>query len=554
MIQKFNPIKTDFMRTDIIPAKKIVWSTEGVSHPELLLEQMSTQPITDGCEATRFSTKDGKRAAVVIDFGCEFSGGVQIVTRTGGVKARLRFGESVAEAMTPLGVKGTCNDHASRDFEVFMPWNGTQRYGMTGFRFLCIELEQPDSVIDIVAVQGVFTYRDIPYLGRFQSNDELLNQIFDTSAYTVHLCMQEMLWDGVKRDRMVWIGDLHPEVLTIRSVFGDMQLIDDCLRVPPLRTPHPDWPNHISTYGLWYIMILWDWYLYNGRTEMIEELKDYWKEMLQRFADLVHADGGRVLIEEEFLRGFFFDWPTKTLPESEAAINALISRVMEAGAKLCELVGDDELAKTCLIKKAVVDDNPLPHYNKKQVIAMMWLAGHLSKEETARLLSEGGGHGMSTFMSEYILEAAVQTAGSRAALDMLREYYGGMLQVGATTFWEDFDLDWLREGASIERVMEPDEYDIHGDNGRYCYVGFRHSLCHGWSSGPAAFLLEDILGIKILEPGCKKLKIQPDLGDLEWAEGTYPTPYGIVTISARKVDGQVVLDVQAPSGVEIVRE
>ena len=36
------------------------------------------------------------------------------------------------------------------------------------------------------------------------------------------------------------------------------------------------------------------------------------------------------------------------------------------------------------------------------------------------------------------------------------------------------------------------------------YQGFRHSLCHGWSAGPAAILPERLPGINILAPGCKK--------------------------------------------------
>lgn len=159
---------------------------------------------------------------------------------------------------------------------------------------------------------------------------------------------------------------------------------------------------------------------------------------------------------------------------------------------------------------------------------------------------------MSTFQSYYILKAATQTTDVSMALDMLREYYGAMLRAGATTFWEDFDLDWMREGASIETLAEGGAYDIHGDNGRYCYRGFRHSLCHGWSSAPAAFLAEEVLGCHIAEPGCKCLKVQPKLGNLLWAEGTYPTPYGQVSILARKEGGKTVVTVDAPEEIRII--
>ena len=126
---------------------------------------------------------------------------------------------------------------------------------------------------------------------------------------------------------------------------------------------------------------------------------------------------------------------------------------------------------------------------------------------------------------------------------------GAMLNAGATTFWEDFDLDWARDGARIDEVLAEGAYDIHGDNGKFCYVGLRHSLCHGWSAGPTAFLADTVLGIEILEAGCKKIAIKPQLGDLEWARGTYPTPYGDITVSVTR-DGA---DIQAPAEIEIVR-
>ena len=46
-----------------------------------------------------------------------------------------------------------------------------------------------------------------------------------------------------------------------------------------------------------------------------------------------------------------------------------------------------------------------------------------------------------------------------------------------------------------------------------------HSLCHGWSCGPAQWCINNILGIRPLDPGCRRVEVKPFLGDLEWAEG-----------------------------------
>ena len=353
---------------------------------------------------------------------------------------------------------------------------------------------------------------------------------------------------------MVWIGDTHPEMLTIRGIFGDVHLVDDCLRIVAQKNPLPSWPHGLTTYALWYMMILWDWHLYNGRVELVEELKSYWIGLLKNLLVLVNEGQEEVLVEEEFERGYFLDWPTKLTPDAKSGIYGLFGLALSAAEHLCEVVGEKELAEQCRHKHEVLNSYDVPLTDKKQCVAMMQLAGQIDDEVALEKLSDGLGRGMSTFMSAYILKASKNVSDSTLPLQMLREYYGAMLDAGATTFWEDFDLDWVREGANVDCIPGDGVYDIHGDNGRFCYQQLRHSLCHGWSSGAAAFLAEDVLGIEILEPGCKKMKIHPDLGDLEWAKGTYPTPYGIVSVSVKKDGDSTIVEVDAPEEIEIIKK
>ena len=76
------------------------------------------------------------------------------------------------------------------------------------------------------------------------------------------------------------------------------------------------------------------------------------------------------------------------------------------------------------------------------------------------------------------------------AVAMMKEYYGGMLDKGATSFWEDFNIEWIKDSGRIDIFPDQGEKDIHGDFGDYCYKGFRHSLCHGWSAGVLTFIEE----------------------------------------------------------------
>ena len=92
-------------------------------------------------------------------------------------------------------------------------------------------------------------------------------------------------------------------------------------------------------------------------------------------------------------------------------------------------------------------------------------------------------------MSYYILKA-VASFNKAKAVEMLKEYYGAMLDKGATTFWEDFDIKWAENSCRIDEFPKTNEKEIHGDFGAYCYKGFRHSLCHGWSGGVIRLIKE----------------------------------------------------------------
>ena len=181
------------VRQYIVP-KRILWQSPDdqsvVEHSENLLKVGPGQVTLDGENVCTLRHK-GKSPGVLLDFGRELHGGVQIMvagTTGGPVRLRVCFGESASEAMSELGgPKNATNDHAIRDQTCLVPFWGTHEIGNTGFRFVRIELVDPDKYVALKGVRAVFLYRDLPYRGSFRCNDERLNRIWQTGAYTVHL-------------------------------------------------------------------------------------------------------------------------------------------------------------------------------------------------------------------------------------------------------------------------------------------------------------------------------------------------------------------------------
>ena len=130
-----------------------------------------------------------------------------------------------------------------------------------------------------------------------------------------------------------------------------------------------------------------------------------------------------------------------------------------------------------------------------------------------------------------------------------------MLDMGATSFWEGFDVSWTNNAVRVDEMPVAGKPNIHSDFGDFCYKGCRNSLCHGWSCSPASLLIHQVLGIRPVAPGCREIEIQPFLGDLEWVEGALSTPLGPVEVKARKKeDGTLKVDISAPDGIKIIRK
>ncbi|MBQ6826199.1 MAG: alpha-L-rhamnosidase [Clostridia bacterium] len=541
----------DERKREIIFPVRVVKEFGNIQNAESLLAEKDLQiGLSEPDCIILENDSSGEMSGILLDFGRELNASVRILTHltftAEPANVHITCGESVSEAVSQIGDKNATNDHAIRDTDYMLPSYSDITLNETGFRFVCIRLKGKNAKLSIKSVVAVAAYRDIPYIGSFSCSNDMLNKIYNTAAYTCHLCLQNFIWDGIKRDRLVWVGDMHPEMLTVKSVFGNIPLMAETLSFIRNATPLPGWMNFYPTYSLWWLIIVRDWYFYTGEEKFLNENKEYILSLTKQVIDTVNEDG------TDNLKIYFLDWPTN---ETEAGIQgsrALLVLALEAAAQLAEFCNENELSAKCKSKAAILRRSEWNMNTAKQTLAVTALAKCCNAEEAAEKILEGGAKGFSTFMSYYLLKTASKKDMAET-LDVLEEYYGAMLNLGATSFWEDFNIEWAKNASPIDREPFNNESDVHGDNGAFCYKGFRHSLCHGWASAPTAFLAEEVLGINILSKGCKKIEIKPNLGNLSWAKGEYPTPLGVVTVSCvKKQDGSIKTDWTAPDGIEVI--
>ena len=392
----------------------------------------------------------------------------------------------------------------------------------------------------------------MPRLGGFKSSDPRLNQVWETAVRTVHLCCQDYLWDGIKRDRLVWMGDTHPETRSILAVFGAASVLPESLDYAAATTPpETAWMNGMANYTLWFLRNTHDWYFYTGDAAYLKARRDYLVKTVEHV--LAETFGEKAAFRTQG----FLDWPTQhNKPAVDAGTRGLVAVALDNAAARMDVVGEAGVAARCRAAAAKVrTEKPDPH-GAKSAAALLALGGLRDAKEMYRdVLGRNGHNGVSTFYGYYMLEAMSAAGEGRRALDTVRDYWGAMLDMGATSFWEDFNVAWTNNATRLDALPEAGKKDIHGDFGEFCYPGYRHSLCHGWSAGPAAWCINHVLGLEALDAGCRTVRVKPFLGDLAWAEGALATPRGPVRVRhERRADGTVETKVEAPRGVVSVRE
>jgi len=551
-----NGVQDRRIRRFILPVRYITDEKQsgGVNHPDALLERSQ-----NCCELLSNGTQ---LPWIVVDFGKEIQGGLRIDTNgitsgTPKAKIRIRFGESLIEVMNE-----PCNDHAVHEFTLTLPGMSTQEFGATGFRFARIDMLEPNQRLLLRQLEAVSLGWEFPWLGSFESSDELLNTIWGVGARTVELCCLDYIVDGIKRDRLAWMGDLHPQIHVIGAAFGALPIVEDTFDYLRETTPTNQWMNHISSYTFWWLLALNQWRWYAPNTEFILKQKGYIAIVLTAVAEGLERYGlrftGRSLHNPEEMGHEFLDWASyHDQAGVQAGLDALVLSGLDAAGQLMEVTQNEALRNRIQNLRRQLTPSITAYSGRNlQAHALRVLAGlDNAAEVNRRYFAPEPCLKITPWFGYYILQARGKAGDYNGAMALIEEYWGGMIQLGATSFWEDFDVSWLKNAARIDELAKPGQINVHSTYGDHCYKGLRHSLCHGWGGGPTAWLSEHVLGINILAPGFKKVAIRPHLGELSYARGTFPTPYGMIEAAHEKDrSGKIHSTVKVPKEMELVKE
>ncbi|MEX0322670.1 MAG: family 78 glycoside hydrolase catalytic domain [Puniceicoccaceae bacterium] len=427
-----------------------------------------------------------------------------------------------------------------------------------GFRYSWITVRNASGPVRFHKINAHFVAYPQKHVGKFSSNDNYLDRIWNVGAHTLRCCAEDTYTDCPTYEQVFWVGDGRNEALVDWMINGDSRLWYRCLRlageslersaITESHLPSAD-RSILPAWTFLWMRSCREYLLYTGDFPGAVQLFRFIRRNFEGIRQCLNEDN---LFEIQAWN--MFDWAEMDTPDEGVVThnNCFLVLALNETADLADWLEESHWAEVfraqalkvkaainkhlwCESAGAFVDcvhkDGKPSKVFSQQTQAVAVRAGVPENEERANLCR---GHVFdppdhfvksgSPFFQFFILEILALDGLSQKLLDSIREHWGFMIDEGASTFWEMWSL---RTGR------------------------LTRSHCHGWSAAPTFFLSSEVLGIQPLSPGFSRIRFAPQLADLNEANGTIPTPHGLIEVELRRSGDQVVGKIKVPDGVEI---
>jgi alpha-L-rhamnosidase len=421
---------------------------------------------------------------------------------------------------------------------LYAPWNQTDSWVLDGTLRSISTIDTRAGRYVLIAAWGdapvqvgqIRVYEErypVIQRGSFNSSSEFLNEVWQVGVDTLYPNMTDAYTDTPWRERGQWWGDAYVADHINRVALGDTRLLRRGLLFmadafvdgrPAALAPNSD-TTLLLDYGMLWVQSLHDYQQMTKDVQFSAEVYPILCAFMAYLEDHENPSTGLLDIPlGEWWETTLIDWAgTDNRYGQSAAINALYYGTLIDASSIAEAT--DSLADASIWRQKAdrigeqVNEHlylPTQHRYAASVFqnevlsptihAQAWpLAyGLVPEQEVEHLVAsllelppQVQMYGMF-----WVLEALGRSGHVPEALDIMKAYYGPLLDLGATTWWETTN--------SEER--------------------YASSRSHVWGGGPTWFLTTHVLGARRLGPDTWSVK--PALSGVSYASGRLPLADG----------------------------
>lgn len=476
--------------------------------------------VEDGDINDLYSKSFKKKKEVIVDFGKHLVGNVSFKIKDIGPMqdAVLRFKVTFGEIPSDLGLPvepytGSLSRGWMQDFQCDVSYDGCYTFNRRiTARYMKIEAVGTSIYSDFCFDNITFEATTSAGKSKAQlasTTPQIFKDIARVSENTLKDCMQGVFEDGPKRDQRLWMGDLYLEALANTTSFKEYNVTKRCLyllaglanpdngllysNMVEYPKPHAQQTFFVD-YALSYILTLNDYLKATGDTETARDLwpvvKNQINTILAKAIDNNHLYANTGYQYKGMMVSIvFFDWAPVTL-DNHAAIQGLLAHSIDCAYNIAKVIGktDDVKAYPATAKQLRKAGYKAYWDAKKQIVvsgkerqesytATSWavlgdlINGNEAQKAIRNVMQSNTAIKPGTPYANHFLVAAMLHCGMNSeAKKYVEDYWGGMVRLGADTFWEYY---------------VPDNHLFSSYNG-YTLL---NSYCHAWSCTPIYFIV-----------------------------------------------------------------
>ena len=419
------------------------------------------------------------------------------------------------------------------------------------YRFIKLRLQTKDEPLVIDDIYGTFTGYPFRLNAKLNTANTEMQKILDIGWRTARLDAMETYMDCPYYEQLQYIGDTRIQAMISYYNSGDDRLACNAINLMDhsriaeglALSRHPSYsPQIISTFSLWYIGLLHDYWMYRPDSAFIKDKLTGERAVLEFFSKYQQADGS--------LKGTpywtFVDWadgkrwesgmPPKGSKGGSAILDMQLLLAYQMAAEMETGMGMPFLAtlykeKAIQLKQTIqnkywdplkklyadTEDKDLfsQHANALAILAGL-INGNAATVLGKQILADTTITQCTIYFKYYLHQALVKAGLGDDYLNWLDIWRKNMAN-GLTTWAEISDLAHTR------------------------------SDCHAWGASPNIEFFRTVLGIDSYGPGFSKIKIEPHLGDLKNASGEIPHPNGTVAVEYIKAGKSWKIRISLPA-------
>lgn len=441
-----------------------------------------------------------------------------------------------------------------------------------------------------VEVKALFQYVDFPKAASFICDDPLLNRIWEVAEHTFRLCSGIFFTDGIKRDQWIWSGDAYQSIFVNRYLLADADIERRTLTALRGEDPVSTHINTIADYSLFWILAVKEHLTSSGDIAYVRKMWPKLLSLTDFCESRIEEDGFLHGRERDWV---YIDWAELDKEEPVAGEQMLMAAAWRALAEMADRLAGEVRFRQNISEEAMgpeddgkegsradpsfpVREEPAPseylsyaarckkkaEEMEERIREMFWseTAGayidsfrsgkcHISRQTNILAIRTGIADETqiqrivecvlhndqipairTPYFQFYALDVLGSLGETEEVLKVIREYWGGMIERGAVTFWEEFDPS----------VTGQAQYDMYGDT-------FGKSLCHAWAASPIYLMARYLVG---LEPGRDgSFILTPQLSHVGSLDCTLPVGMDQAEVRIRLINGILRILPKGTSGI-----